>query len=273
MAMDYAGGQASRLLRLLAELLPLDAVGVEAAMTHVARVIADALGTDYVAVLLHDPDSDLRIALGLSDTPLGQRVRELGVGRTPLAECGWVAKVFATGISCSTDRAENALGVAPSFMRAPGIEAAMAASLEAAGERCGVLLAGSTVPATFSEDDRTFMAATAHRVSLVGYRAAYVERVATQVDEESLVLGAAYSLEVLTQRQREVTTLVAAGLTNLQIARRLVITPGTTANHIEHIRRPLGVQSRVQVATWATRLGLAPDGPLRPEEARDQREG
>ena len=42
--------------------------------------------------------------------------------------------------------------------------------------------------------------------------------------------------------------LVAGGLTNLEIAERLVLTPGTVANHVESILRRLGFRSRTQVA-------------------------
>ncbi len=51
--------------------------------------------------------------------------------------------------------------------------------------------------------------------------------------------------------------LVAQGLTNKQIAARLVITEGTAANHIAHILDKLGLESRVQIAAWAVAHGLA----------------
>jgi DNA-binding NarL/FixJ family response regulator len=63
-------------------------------------------------------------------------------------------------------------------------------------------------------------------------------------------------LDTLTPREREVAALVAEGLTNAEIARRLTITPGTVANHIEHIMRALRVRGRVHVAVWAVRQGL-----------------
>ena len=46
------------------------------------------------------------------------------------------------------------------------------------------------------------------------------------------------------------------GMNEEEIARQLVITPGTTANHIEGILRRLGFRSRVQIATWAAEWGL-----------------
>ncbi|GAC1316005.1 MAG: hypothetical protein NVSMB2_08370 [Chloroflexota bacterium] len=52
----------------------------------------------------------------------------------------------------------------------------------------------------------------------------------------------------LTAREREVAQLVAAGLTNDEIAQRLVLTPGTVANHVAHILGKERLRSRVQLA-------------------------
>ena len=54
----------------------------------------------------------------------------------------------------------------------------------------------------------------------------------------------------LTAREREVTQLVAAGLSNPQIAERLVISPETAAVHVKHILSKLGFTSRAQIAAW-----------------------
>jgi len=61
----------------------------------------------------------------------------------------------------------------------------------------------------------------------------------------------------LTGRELEVAELVAAGLTNHSIARRLSVAPRTAEAHVENIRRKLGVHSRAQIAAWVTehRLG------------------
>ena len=59
-------------------------------------------------------------------------------------------------------------------------------------------------------------------------------------------------LSSLTRREREVTTLVARGLTNRQVAQELSISERTAANHVAKILRKLGLQSRAQIASWAT---------------------
>ena len=70
----------------------------------------------------------------------------------------------------------------------------------------------------------------------------------------------------LTDRELEVAELIAQGLTNQAIARRLSVAPRTAEAHVENIRRKLQVRSRAQIATWVTeqrlrrdRLGISPD--------------
>jgi len=60
----------------------------------------------------------------------------------------------------------------------------------------------------------------------------------------------------LTARQREVATLVAAGLSNAAIAEQLVLTKGTVANHLASILSRLQLRSRTEVAVWAVEHGL-----------------
>jgi non-specific serine/threonine protein kinase len=54
--------------------------------------------------------------------------------------------------------------------------------------------------------------------------------------------------EALTKRERQVADLVAEGLTNRQIAARLVISQRTAQGHVEHILTKLGFTSRAQIA-------------------------
>jgi DNA-binding CsgD family transcriptional regulator len=57
----------------------------------------------------------------------------------------------------------------------------------------------------------------------------------------------------LSPRESEVATLVADGLTNRQIAERLVISERTAQNHVQHILTKLGFTSRSQIAAWRAR--------------------
>ena len=60
-------------------------------------------------------------------------------------------------------------------------------------------------------------------------------------------------LESLTQRENEVLDLLAEGLTQEEIADRLVISPKTAATHIQRILSKLGVRSRAQAVALVLR--------------------
>ena len=57
----------------------------------------------------------------------------------------------------------------------------------------------------------------------------------------------------LTVRETEVARLVAEGLTNRQIAERLVLSPRTVEGHVEKVLGKLGVHRRGDVANWLAR--------------------
>jgi non-specific serine/threonine protein kinase len=54
----------------------------------------------------------------------------------------------------------------------------------------------------------------------------------------------------LTARERQVAALIGEGLSNRQIASRLVISVRTAQGHVENVLRKLGFSSRTQVAAW-----------------------
>ncbi len=60
----------------------------------------------------------------------------------------------------------------------------------------------------------------------------------------------------LTQRESEVLSQLANGLTNKEIATALGISYETVKEHVQHILRKIGVTDRTQAAVWAVRKGL-----------------
>jgi len=67
---------------------------------------------------------------------------------------------------------------------------------------------------------------------------------------------AADSGSPLTARECDVAVLVARGLSNRQIAERLVISERTVHGHVASILSKLDFRSRSQIAVWAVRHGL-----------------
>lgn len=71
----------------------------------------------------------------------------------------------------------------------------------------------------------------------------------------------AASLDVLTDREREITALVAHGLTNDDIAQQLVVSPFTVKTHINRAMMKLHTRDRAQLVVLAFHSGLVqPDG-------------
>jgi HD-GYP domain-containing protein (c-di-GMP phosphodiesterase class II) len=70
----------------------------------------------------------------------------------------------------------------------------------------------------------------------------------------------------LTTREVEVLRLAARGMSNKEIAKRLVVTPKTIGNHIEHIYTKIGETNRAGAALFAMRHGLIAEDAIHPAE-------
>ncbi len=60
----------------------------------------------------------------------------------------------------------------------------------------------------------------------------------------------------LTQREQDVTLLIAEGLTNKEIAERLVLSVRTVEAHVTNVLNKVRLRSRAQLAIWALGHGL-----------------
>jgi DNA-binding NarL/FixJ family response regulator len=84
---------------------------------------------------------------------------------------------------------------------------------------------------------------------------ALIERVLTQP-----VARTVPGMDELTEREREITLLVAAGLSNAEIAERLVISPATAKTHVNRAMMKTGARDRAQLVVFAYESGLVAAG-------------
>jgi DNA-binding NarL/FixJ family response regulator len=79
------------------------------------------------------------------------------------------------------------------------------------------------------------------------------------VDEHASA-GAAEAVARLTEREREILTLLASGLSNAELAQQLVLSETTVKTHVSSVLRKLGVRDRVQAVIVAYDAGLVRPG-------------
>ncbi len=76
----------------------------------------------------------------------------------------------------------------------------------------------------------------------------------------------------LTRREREVVDLIDEGLSNKQIAQRLVIEVATVKNHVHNVLEKLGVHRRAEAAAWARKTSRGRGVARPPRDGGDRRD-
>ncbi len=89
------------------------------------------------------------------------------------------------------------------------------------------------------------------------------KRLMHEVRQESA--GVTEPVDALTEREREVLLFIADGLSNADIAERLVVSHQTVKGHVSNILSKLHLADRTQAAIFAWRVGLARSDPDNPE--------
>jgi DNA-binding NarL/FixJ family response regulator len=88
------------------------------------------------------------------------------------------------------------------------------------------------------------------------------KRLVAEFAQRSKDPGPARSLDVLTEREREVMALVAEGLSNDEIATRLFVSPATAKTDVSRAMIKLGARDRAQLVVLAYESGLVRPGWL-----------
>ncbi|WP_217558292.1 LuxR C-terminal-related transcriptional regulator [Paenibacillus sp. GbtcB18] len=145
-------------------------------------------------------------------------------------------------------------GRTPCFRSGKEYGSLLALPLMSGGEAAGCL---------YMENTRTKRAFAPERYAVLRTLAAQALFTAQRAPDLSLegpsnkpVPAAGHSIETLTAREKEVLRLMAAGLSNREIAARLFITAATVKTHVKNIFHKMKVDRRIKAVTIAKFLGL-----------------
>jgi len=199
-----------------------------------------ALGLDALMAL------DLRKATSLEREALRMKwaVKDyLGIALI-FEALGWIAAAENRG-----ERGATLLGAAEAIWQVIGMSLTAIPYISAQRET-GETLARGTLSDTAFE-----------RALVEGRAMSTADAIAVALEEVVEVApGKVLEESPLTPREEEVAELIGDGLSNREIAGRLVISQRTAQGHVENILRKLGFNSRTQVAAWvAERKAAAPE--------------
>jgi predicted ATPase/DNA-binding NarL/FixJ family response regulator len=221
-------------------------------LTHVVSALALYQQPGRQAECAHAAAEALRAARDLDD-PVGEAYA--------LEVLGWLA---ADDGHC--ERAAWLLGAAQSLWEQTGGRLSGNAVLERYHSRCAYIAASALGAAQYAELHARGMARSLGQIAALAFGGATVlpgvpdPRSATDSDAGTPANGPGLDragidragTDGLTGRERQVAGLVASGLSNREIAARLVISQRTVDAHVNHIFAKLGVSSRVQLTRRLT---------------------
>jgi DNA-binding CsgD family transcriptional regulator len=166
-ATDKGSSDAETILGLLETLREVDSTSARDAMAHATNVLATAFDADKVDAFFYEPRTDMLVALGTSDTPMGRRQHALGLDRLPVSNGGRAAWVFREKRAHREDHVENDGLELPGVRHDLGVRSMLAVPIEVGADQRGVLLVSSGQPEHFIDNQLQLLRFVAYWVGLV----------------------------------------------------------------------------------------------------------
>src|SRR5947209_6814781 len=195
-----------RLLTTLEGLLELPATEVNTTLNQVAQLVAEVLMVEKVDVFFYDQAKETLIALGNSDTPMGRKQRAIGMDQLPLANGGCTVEVFLTGTSYLTGHADQDPRELVGVKVGLGVQSQIATVLQAKQQHRGVLVAASSQPEFFSQQDLHFLEAISRWIGILVGRTELIERMRQEAVEQGRRLVAEELLTIMAHDLRNYLT-------------------------------------------------------------------
>jgi len=219
-----------------------------------SAIIAEAVGADALDIFLYDASSESLIPVRAPRSPMGRLERTIGVDRLPLRDGGLAVRVFLQGGSFRTGHRDTEPDERPDIATALESRSALLSRMQVGNKFFGVLDACSSSPNQFTAADQDFLEAAGCVMGMFVNSADGPEPFTQDARRHDPRSDAGPGAQ-LSAREREITAMVARGLTNKQIAERLGLGPGTVANHMIEIMGKLGVESRLLIAVSSVEHG------------------
>ncbi len=154
---NAVGQRQDRLLTTLESLLELPTTEVNSILNQAALLVARILAAENTAAFLYDDATNALVALGTSDTPMGRQQHAAGMDRLLLVHGGRLVEVFQTGVPYLTGHADQDAEELVGVKVGLGVKSEIATVFEVEALHRGVLLASSSIPEFFSEQDLRFL--------------------------------------------------------------------------------------------------------------------
>ncbi len=216
--------------------------------TDAVHLIADNLGVEFSAILELLPGGAallLRAGVGWRPGLVGRAT--IGAGRE--SHAGYAIETNHPVVIL--DLARETRFHPPAILREHGVKSGLSVLIKRDGAPFGVLGAYTVRRRKFTADHVQFLQAVANVIALAQRR-----REQEQVREQrALLLGR------LTGRERQTLALLAAGLTNRQIAKRIGIGYSTVRGYVRGVIEKIDAHSELEAVARAHALGLLDDGP------------
>jgi len=193
------------LLTTLQRLLELPTTSVSETLYQSAQLVAAALHAEKVDTFLYDPATERLLAYGTSQTPMGAKEQALGLDQLPLREGGRAAHVYQTGQPYWSGQVQRDPAELPGMKWDLGIKSEILVPLSTDGTPRGVILASSSTPEHFAEEDLHFLEAVTHWIGVLMQRAEMMEQQTREAMAQAHRLAAE---EILTEMAHDLGNML-----------------------------------------------------------------